>query len=324
MKFISKTLATIFIILINYIFIFFTLYILSAFLLIKSITPDLQLIRDYQRNFYQFGGIREIWQSNDECIEFDKDLVYVPKKTSCKFNNVEFNTSLTFDEYGRYSEHPKNYTNDGIIVLGDSHAMGWGVNDNDTFAALLEKKINKPVYNLAVSGYGTPRELIRLEKSNLIDKVDTIIIQYCYNDYGENKDFRINEEDVAKEKFNIVGKSKPISFLKKLRKSFRYSLTIPIDILTDKNQLMDFENHKNLLESKLKQSSILKDKKIIIFYVNGYDMKFKNFPNEKSNNFKNLTYYDFDVGLEHTYKIDGHLSKVGHSYVADELSKILK
>ena len=59
---------------------------------------------------------------------------------------------------------------------------------------------NKPVYNLAVSGYGTPRELIRLEKSNLIDKVDTIIIQYCYNDYGENKDFRINEEDVAKQK----------------------------------------------------------------------------------------------------------------------------
>ena len=324
MKFISKTLAIFFIFLINYIFIFFTLYILSAFLLIKGITPDLQLIRDYQRNFYQFGGIREIWQSNDECIEFDKDLVYVPKKTSCKFKNIEFNTSLTFDEYGRYSKHPKNFTNTGIVVLGDSHAMGWGVNDNDTFAALLEKKINKPVYNLAVSGYGTPRELIRLEKSNLIDKVDTIIIQYCYNDYGENKDFRINEEDIAKEKFNIVGKSKPISFLKKLRKSFRYSLTIPIDILTDKNQLMDFENHKNLLESKLKQSSILKDKKIIIFYVNGYDMKFKNFPNEKSNNFKNLTYYDFDVGLEHTYKIDGHLSKVGHSYVADELSKILK
>ena len=130
--------------------------------------------------------------------------------------------------------------------------MGWGVNDNDTFAALLEKKINRPVYNLAVSGYGTPRELIRLEKSNLIDKIDTIIIQYCYNDYGENKDFRINEEDVAKQKFNIVGKSKPISFLKKLRKSFRYSLTIPIDILTDKNQLMDFNNHRELLESKLK------------------------------------------------------------------------
>ncbi len=324
MKFISKTLAIIFIFLINYIFVFFTVYILSAFLLIKSITPDLQLIRDYQRNFYQFGGIREIWQSNDECIEFDKDLIFAPKKTSCKFKNVEFNTTLTFDEYGRYSEHPKNSTNDGIVVLGDSHAMGWGVNDNDTFAALLEKKINKPVYNLAVSGYGTPRELIRLEKSNLIDKVDTIIIQYCYNDYGENKDFRINEEDVAKQKFNIVGKSKPISFLKKLRKSFRYSLTIPIDILTDKNQLMDFNNHRDLLESKLKESSILKDKKIIIFYVNGYDMKFKNFPNEKSNDFKNLTYYDFDIGQKYTYKIDGHLSDVGHRYVAKELYKILK
>ena len=39
--------------------------------------------------------------------------------------------------------------------------MQWvGVNDNETFSALLEKKLNKPVYNLAVSGYGTTREII--------------------------------------------------------------------------------------------------------------------------------------------------------------------
>ena len=41
--------------------------------------------------------------------------------------------------------------------------MGWGVNDNETFSAILEQKINRPVYNLAVSGYGTQRELIRLK-----------------------------------------------------------------------------------------------------------------------------------------------------------------
>ena len=90
MKFISKTLAIFFIFLINYIFIFFTLYILSAFLLIKGITPDLQLVRDYQRNFYQFGGIREIWQSNDECIEFDKDLIFVPKTSIIGTSSGEF------------------------------------------------------------------------------------------------------------------------------------------------------------------------------------------------------------------------------------------
>lgn len=33
--------------------------------------------------------------------------------------------------------------------------MGWGVNDDETFAALLERKLNKKIYNLAVSGFAT-------------------------------------------------------------------------------------------------------------------------------------------------------------------------
>ena len=322
-KYFSKISGIIFLIFINYIFIFFSLYILSAFLLINKITPDIKLIRDYQRNFYQFGGIREIWQSNEDCIEYDKELIFVPKKTSCDFKNIEFDTSLKFDDFGRFSNHPPN-DNNGIVVLGDSHAMGWGVNDNDTFSSILENKINRPVYNLAVSGYGTPRELIRLEKSNLINKVSTVIIQYCYNDYGENKDFKINNQNIAKEKFDIVGKSEPMSFSKKLRKSFRYSLTIPVDILTKKNQLMDFDNHKDLFEKRLRESQILKNKQILVFYVNGYDMKFFNFPKGKSNNFNNLNYYDVDIGEKHTFRIDGHLSDLGHKYVAEELYKILK
>ena len=48
--------------------------------------------------------------------------------------------------------------------------MGWGVNDDETFSSILEKKINRPVFNLAVSGYGTVRQLMRLEKTNLLDK----------------------------------------------------------------------------------------------------------------------------------------------------------
>ena len=322
-KYFSNILGIIFLIFINYIFIFFSLYIFSAFLLINKITPDIKLIRDYQRNFYQVGGIREIWQSNEDCIDYDKELIFVPKKTSCDFNNIEFDTSLKFDDFGRFSNHPPN-DNNGIVVLGDSHAMGWGVNDDDTFSSILENKINRPVYNLAVSGYGTPRELIRLEKSNLINKVNTVIIQYCYNDYGENKDFKINNQKIAKEKFDVIGKSKPMSFFKKLRKSFRYSLTIPIDLLTKKNQLMDFKNHKDLFENRLKESSILNNKEILVFYVNGYDMKFFNFPKGKSNNFHNLNYYDFDIGEKYTFRVDGHLSDLGHKYVAEELYKILK
>ena len=305
----------------SYIIIFFSIYVLSGFLLISGITPKFALIKNYQRNFYLFG-VRNIWQSNKECIEFDEDLIFLPKKTECIFKNLEYATSISFDEYGRYSNHPF-IKGSGIAVLGDSFAMGWGVNDDETFSAILEKKIDKPVYNLAVSGYGTIRELIRFEKSGLVDAVDTIIIQYCYNDWGENNNFKRNTFQEAQEKFYIIGNSKPMSFLKKLRKGFRYSMTIPMDIITEKNQIMDFEHHKKKIHEVIKRFPILNEKKIILFYANGYNMKFGNFPSKKSDEIKNLLYADFDLGEEHFFQIDGHLTNYGHKIVAEKLSKLL-
>ena len=101
---IIKFLKYIFIFIFSYIIIFFSIYILSGFLLINEITPKQKLIKHYQRNFYLNIGIRDIWQSHIECIEFDEDLIFVPKKTSCRFKNLEFDTIVTFDKFGRYSK----------------------------------------------------------------------------------------------------------------------------------------------------------------------------------------------------------------------------
>ena len=88
------------------------------------------------------------------------------------YNAFQISTSLTFDENGRYSNNYRDLTKKSIVVLGDSHAMGWGVNDNETFSYLLESKINRPVYNLSISGFGTVRQLIRLQNSKLLDDTD--------------------------------------------------------------------------------------------------------------------------------------------------------
>ena len=141
-----KILKYIFVGIFTYISIFFSIYIVSGFLLISGITPEIKLINNYQRNFYLWGGLRDIWQSHNECVEFDQDLIFIPKENTCKFKNFEFETSLTFDKFGRYSDHPISNGN-GIAVLGDSHAMGWGVNDEETFSAILEKKIDKKIHN---------------------------------------------------------------------------------------------------------------------------------------------------------------------------------
>ena len=318
-----KILKYIFVGIFTYISVFFSIYIISGFLLISGITPEIKLINHYQRNFYLWGGLRDIWQSHKECVEFDQDLIFIPKENTCKFINFEFETSLTFDKFGRYSDHPVSNGN-GIAVLGDSHAMGWGVNDDETFSAILEKKIDRPVYNLGVSGYGTIKKIIRLQKSDVVDLVDTVIIQYTYNDWGENNSYKKNTLDEAREKFNVVSESDPISFLKKLRKSFRYSLTIPIDLITKKNQIMDFDHHKKKLYEVIKKFPFLNEKRIILFYSNGYNMQFGNFPtNRESSVIKNLYFADLDLSEKHFFKIDGHLNKFGHKVTAEKLHKSL-
>ena len=189
---------------------------------------------------------------------------------------------------------------------------------------LLEKKINRPVYNLGVSGYGTIRELIRLQESDLLDKIDTVIVQYCYNDHGENVHYKKTTLDIAKKKYDLVKQGVKFSIWKKLRKSFRYSATIPKDILTKKNKSMSFDHHNEAFIKVLKKFPFLDDKRIIVFYTNGYQQEFTNFPSSKSKVFDNLEYTDLDIENDKNnfYLIDGHLNSIGHQKIANKLSKL--
>ena len=65
---------------------------------------------------------------------------------------------------------------------------------------------------MAVSGYGTVRELIRLRESNLLEKIDTIIIQYCYNDHGENVHYKKTTLDAAKKNTNLLKRQQNFLF----------------------------------------------------------------------------------------------------------------
>lgn len=135
---------------------------------------------------------RSIWQAQKECIVFDEVLFYKPKAGRCAFNNVEFSSLLSFDEHGfRQTISPsRDKTIRGrIVVLGDSQAMGWGVQDEETFASVLASDFNFEVFNLGVPSYGTARELLRMRREFDIRSGDTVVIQYHPNDLPENLAF---------------------------------------------------------------------------------------------------------------------------------------
>jgi lysophospholipase L1-like esterase len=116
-----------------------------------------------------------------------------------RFPNV-VNVTINSDGFrGKdYSlEKPNNTIR--ILVLGDSVAFGWGVNDNETFPVFLEKMLNKDsqkkyeVLNLAVPGYNTKQEVEMLKTKGLKYSPDLIIIAYHRNDILNNTE----EEEMA-------------------------------------------------------------------------------------------------------------------------------
>ncbi len=99
----------------------------------------------------------------------------------------KFNTnSQGFRGKREYSlEKPPNTNR--IVVLGDSVTLGHGVEDEETFSAVLEKRLSqiKPteVINMGVSGFGTAEELIQLRNVGLKYNPDLAILAYFPNDH---------------------------------------------------------------------------------------------------------------------------------------------
>lgn len=65
--------------------------------------------------------------------------------------------TFTYDRWGYRNASDMEQAD--VVLLGDSYVEGWYVSDEQTTAAQLTARLNRPVANLAVAGYGTLQEL---------------------------------------------------------------------------------------------------------------------------------------------------------------------
>jgi hypothetical protein len=87
---------------------------------------------------------------------------------------------------GTLHPHARTPGRPRLLLLGDSVAFGFGVADEETFAADLEKD-GYEVVNLAVPGYGTDQELLRLEHEGASYRPDLVLLHFCLqNDFVDN------------------------------------------------------------------------------------------------------------------------------------------
>lgn len=119
-----------------------------------------------------------------ECARWDPDLGYTLRPGGCTFANTEYRTTLHANRLGVRDTEGALRAPD-LVVLGDSFALGWGVEGGETFASWLGRMTGLRVLNAGVASYGTVRELRLLAKLDR-SRLSTIVWQFCNNDYIEN------------------------------------------------------------------------------------------------------------------------------------------
>ena len=71
-------------------------------------------------------------------------------------------------------------------------------------------------------------------------------------------------------------------------------------------------------------STLLRGKKVIVFYSNPHGQKFDNFSEvTRSANDKNIRFVDLDLRPEDYYSMDDHPTKYGHQRIADKLFDLI-
>jgi hypothetical protein len=105
------------------------------------------------------------------------------------FESPQFRTSVRINQKGlRDREHSYERTTDTkrILVIGDSFAWGYGVEDSERFSQLLETSMDVEVINAGVSGYSTDQELLWLRTEGIKYDFDLVILGFTGNDIDDN------------------------------------------------------------------------------------------------------------------------------------------
>ena len=156
-------------------------YILSTHYIVPKI-PSRILRSAFARIYYKYD---RSYEQNS----YDPELLYILSPGKCfTVNNYDYGPiSYCINSMGlRDSED--SLKRPEIIVLGDSYAMGLGAKREQSFPKVIEAMTGYKTLDAGITSYGTARETLlfkRLDASNL----KFLVIQYCSNDYDENKSY---------------------------------------------------------------------------------------------------------------------------------------
>lgn len=282
-------------------------------------------------------GERKVMQFLKGYGRYSPDLGYTLNPGVFVFTEREFSNRYFINSLGvRDSEEA--LTSPEIIVLGDSYALGWGVEQDETFTALLGKKTNLKVLNTSIPSFGTVREMLMLDKIDR-SKLKYLIIQYCGDDYDENLKFYLNgnkpqimREETFHKLTDIHSRSKHYYFGKyawmKVQKKIKEARLAP-------TQAASLPSEADLFVHVLGHfQSLVEGLPTIVVDLGGKnrpgdfvaELKQKTSTDDHPSFLQNLIILDLTQNLNasHFYVLDDHLTPEGHRVVADVIFQATK
>ena len=273
-------------------------------------------------------------QYDENCAQYDNQLGYTLKYGTCIFSGTEFSNIVNVNRLGLRDDE-QSLNSPEIVVLGDSYAMGWGVDENETFSSIIENKSGMKVLNAGIPSYGTVREFEILKRIDL-GALKYLIIQYSPNDYLENKyfydqgnayiTFSLAEfekwRDVHKRTTPYYKGKYTIILFKSIFSRFRSLFASKDDEISN---IPDEESlFINVMEHYV-QRMTLHGVKIIVFTSYGDNLSISKTRNLVSNSeilsSSDITVISPDYKVSSYFVLDGHFSPEGHKLYADLLLK---
>jgi hypothetical protein len=278
----------------------------------------------------------------------------------------EYNHSFITNSQGfrGIKEYPLVRTSDicRILVLGDSVALGHGVEDEETFSAVLEREWSeeKPieVINMAVSGFGTAEELIQFRHVGVNYDPDLVIVAYFPNDPYNNavsRLFRVENGKLVRDQdsfvpatyirdrlyripmysflsqhshlLNLVRIRASSFFQKKLGEKDQFETVVPEMMNTAQTTLTAALINELVMEISRRDTSII----ILDIPMMGPDGFSSNFPKDKIIDHDGLyivdvykEVYEGHLDKRTYYKLDGHPTPYGHKLIGEWLVPFIR
>jgi len=289
-----------------------------------------------------------LYEINFSDQKYDSVLSYTLQPNSVyNHSNIEFSNKWYINSAGVRDDEASLKKPD-IICLGDSYTQGWGVEQQQSFPELIQQRTGLKVLNTGITSYGTARELLllnRMDTSNL----KYLVIQYCYNDWTENKAFLEHGLYLPVGSRETVERTFKTHKLARTYFPFKYTFTILRMYLRnnflkkDTSTAVPWENTTSYVAPSadaflniLSHSNINFSKvQVYVFDTNrypDYDHHFLDTLEQRMSAAPLTDAFRKSVHLikfpelnkqEYFYPLDNHLNSKGHEFVADRIIKAI-